>query len=232
MFKSNYYLQARLFPTILTSIPLLVLINAIVAPMYSDQLKEIFVYLPPIINTTFSAAIIFLFVQINRMVSKEVFQKLYFTDEIKMPTTSYILWNNPEYPDNIKSILREKVKASFNIELLSRDEEAANELNARKMIVTACSQMRNAVRDNQLLLQHNIEYGFWRNLIGGCFIAAIFCIALVGYGYFQHNQLLLRVGLILLGIYCLPLLFSRFIINRYGHYYAKILIEQFITPKS
>lgn len=43
---------------------------------------------------------------------------------------------------------------------MDEESETLNELTCRKQVVTAVSQIRNSLRENKLLLQHNIEYGF------------------------------------------------------------------------
>ncbi len=91
MAVNTYYLKARLFPTVLTSIPALILYNKFAASLYHDKLENIYTALPTITDVIFSGAIIFLLVQINRFLSKEIFQRLYFRDEINMPTTNLLL---------------------------------------------------------------------------------------------------------------------------------------------
>ncbi len=224
-----YYLKARLFPTILTAIPILILYNKFVASLYHDKLESIYTALPTITDVIFSGAIIFLFVQINRFLSKEIFQRLYFKDEINMPTTTYLLKSNNQLETSIKKKIEEKIKSKFEICLLLTDEEALDEQRARKLIVTTVSQIRNVLRDNSLLLQHNIEYGFFRNLIGGSFLAFLISLIIVISSNNAMNIQTRNLGLILSLIYLTPILLSKFIINRYGKYYAKILYEQFLT---
>ncbi|HRN46115.1 MAG TPA: hypothetical protein PLH20_15310, partial [Flavobacterium sp.] len=91
------------------------------------------------------------------------------------------------------------------------------------------SQIRNVLRDNSLLLQHNIEYGFFRNLIGGSFLAFLISIVILISSYCSGDIPTRNLGLILTIIYFLPIILSKFIIDRYGKYYAKILYEQFLT---
>lgn len=226
---NSYYLKARLFPTALTSIPALILYNKFVAPIYSDKLEGIYDVLPAITNVTFSAAIVFLLVQINRFLSKEIFQRLYFKDEIYMPTTSMLLKSNNEIESSIKQNIETKIKDKFNITLLNSSEEFGDELRARKLVATAVSQIRNVLRENTMLLQHNIEYGFFRNLIGGSFLALLLSIAIILFSNSICDFSLKNLGWILVIIYSLPIILSKIIINRYGHYYAKILYEQFLT---
>lgn len=229
MTKKSYYLKARLFPTVLTSIPAIIIYNKFVAVLYHDRLENIYTALPAITDVIFSGAIIFLLVQINRFLSKELFQKLYFKDEINMPTTNLLLKSNNELEKSIKEKIEEKIKTKFDITLLSSIEESAEEPRARKLIATTVSQIRNVLRDNSLLLQHNIEYGFFRNLIGGSFLAFLISIVILISSYCSGDIPTRNLGLIFTIIYFLPIILSKFIIDRYGKYYAKILYEQFLT---
>ena len=229
MAVNTYYLKARLFPTVLTSIPALILYNRFVASLYHDKLENIYTALPTITDVIFSGAIIFLLVQINRFLSKEIFQKLYFKDEINMPTTNLLLKSNNELETRIKQKIEDKIKNKFDISLLSLNEETADESRARKLIATTVSQIRNILRDNYLLLQHNIEYGFFRNLIGGSFLAFVISIIILVSSHYTDNIATRNLGWILTSIYFLPILLSKVILDRYGKYYAKILYEQFLT---
>lgn len=228
---NKYYLQARLLPTTLTSIPLFFLINEIIIKLYGPQLKGIFSILPHLTSLGISAAFVFLFIQINRMISKVIFQKLYFKDELYMPTTTRLLLSDGEVEPSIKQNLRARIFDKYNIQLMPIIEEQSNELNARKKIAYAVSQMRNSLRDNTLLLQHNIEFGFMRNLLGGCIPAVMVSIAIVVFGYLEKSHSLKIEGLLLLVIYLIPVLLSKSIINAYGKMYQKVLFEQFLSLK-
>jgi hypothetical protein len=226
---NNYYLKARLFPTVLTSVPAIILYNKYVSSIYYDKLASIYSALPAVTDVILSSAILFLLVQINRFLSKEIFQRLYFKDEINMPTTNLLIKSNGELETSIKQKIEDKIKTKFNITLLSSIEESADQPKARKLIATTISQIRNILRDNSLLLQHNIEYGFFRNLIGGSFLAFMLSIIILFLSFYSGEIATRNLGIILTSLYFFPILLSKFIINRYGRYYAKILYEQFLT---
>ena len=229
MKSTSYYVKARLFPTLLTVIPLLLLLNVVIAPLYHDSLSQIFDILPLITNLGLSGALIFLMVQINRFVSKEVFQRFYFQDEINVPTTNHLLWSNSKLDNQTKTMIREKIQIHYNITLMNEENETLNENTCRKQIVIAISQIRNSLRENKLLLQHNIEYGFFRNLLGGCLVAILFSIGMLIYAIIQHDATLTTTGILLAIVYFIPILLSKILINRYGNYYSKILYEQFLS---
>ena len=226
---NTYYFKARLFPTVLTSIPAIILYNRFVSSLYHEKLENIFSVLPTITDIILSSAIVFLLVQVNRFLSKEIFQRLYFKDEINMPTTNLLLKSNTELEASIKQKIEDKIKNKFGIILLSGTDESANVLRARKLIATAVSQIRNVLRDNSLLLQHNIEYGFFRNLIGGSFLAFVISVIILIHSYCSCDLTTRNLGWVLAIAYFLPISFSKLIIDRYGKYYAKILYEQFLT---
>lgn len=224
----KYYTQARLFPTILTSVPLLVVIFLIVS-LFNDQLSAVVAFLPAATIASFYAAFVFLFVQINRIISKEFFQNIIYRDELYMPTTCKLLWTDTSYDDRIKVRLHDKINQMYQVQLMSKDDELTDELSARKLIVAVVAQMRNTLRPNKMLLQHNIEYGFFRNLVGGSVLAVVISVGLLIYSYYIQNSTLQAASWFMTAIYLLPILMSKVIINKLGNYYTKILIEQFLS---
>ena len=225
----KYYIKARLYPSIICAIPLL----STYFFGFSEQAKSFIDFLQDFTwagDVTISVALIFLMIQLNRFVAKEIFQRVFFKDEVRMPTTNYLLHSDSFLPKAIKNKIRQKIHKEFNIQLADENSENENELEARKVIITAVSQIRNVTRKNALLLQHNIEYGFMRNLIGGSFLAIIISIFNV---YFftkiQNNDFAVQLNIVLFIIYLIPILLSKIIVKRYGHYYAKVLLEQYLN---
>lgn len=229
MNTSEYYVKARLFPTLITSIPVLIFIFSILAPRYTGVLQEISDVLPILTSLGISAALVFLLALINRLLAKEIFQRVYFKEDTHMPTTSYLLWQHPFYEKSIKIEIREKINSRYGIVLTNEEEEATNELVCRKRISSAISRIRNDLRGNKLLLRHNIEYGFMRNILGGCVVAILFSIAIIVFGYLEASYNLRVVGWVCIGAYLLPVVFSKVLIGRHGHYYCKMLYEQFLS---
>lgn len=229
MNTSSYYIRARFFPTVLTIIPLLIFTNKIISLYFSDSLSNIYEVLPQITNWGLSAALLFLMVEINRLIAKETIEKFYFKEEINMPTTTHLLWTDDYYDKEIKEKIRTKIQEKYNIQLMDEMEETKNELKARKVITTAVSQIKNSLRENKLLLQHNIEYGFFRNLLGGSIIAIVFSIIILAMGLIYKDHSLKLTGLLFCIVYLIPLLFSKKIITKLGNYYSKTLYEQFLT---
>ena len=114
----QYYIKARLFPTILTVVPLLILVNNLTKLYLHDSLLQINEVLPWITDLGLSGALIFLMVQLNRFLSKEVFQRIYFQEEIKMPTTNHLMWKDNFFVRATKESIYDKIESKFNIKLL------------------------------------------------------------------------------------------------------------------
>tara|TARA_Y100000815_G_scaffold244256_1_gene242387 strand:+ start:9712 stop:10485 length:774 start_codon:yes stop_codon:yes gene_type:complete len=228
MKTTQYFIKARLFPTILCAVPLLTLYYF----GFSEKIIEFIDFLKDykwLSDITISIAIIYFLTQINRFIAKELFQNIFFKDEHNMPTTDYLLYSNTYFAENTKLRIRKKIKDSYNIELLDRQKEEENELEARKTIMEAVSQIRNSTRDNQLLLQHNVEYGFVRNLIGGCALSLIICaFNLYFFKEVIENPIAFKISFICTLLYSAPILFSKYLVKKYARYYAKVLFEQFL----
>lgn len=227
---TKYYLNARLFPSILTCVPLLVIANNFIINN-ANQLLPLSSIFQILINIGISGALIFLMVQVNRLLAKEIFQKIYFQDELKMPTVNQLMAHDLTLEESIKSTIRERIYQYYNITLVEHELEKTEEARARKILATALSQCRNDLRDNSLLLQHNIEYGFVRNFIGGSLLAFLFSIATIFYSVAIESKALQFTGVFLSLAYLIVLLCSKSLINYYGKTYAKIFFEQFLSIK-
>lgn len=145
-----------------------------------------------------------------------------------MPTTNVLMTSSSFFTPEIKKRLRDKVSSDFDIKLYSKVRECKDDINARKQICTAVSQIRVCMRGNEMLLRHNIEYGFFRNLLGGC----VFAIGTSIIGLIINHNTNSNYSLwflISVGCYSIPVLFSKQILNNYGNNYAKILFEQYLS---
>lgn len=226
-----YYLKARLFPTMLTIIPFITFIF-LLTEKYSDRIIALGNYSILLSRLSFIPAVIFFMVQINRFVAKEIFQRFYFADELNMPTTIMLLLSDSELPLPIKENIRKQIEIKFGIKLKDAYSENQNPEAAKKLIATAVSQVRNVLRENKLLLNHNIEYGFVRNLIGGSLVSFLFSLICAIICCVFLNELKYSITFASFAIfYLIPILLSSLIIKKYGKYYAKVLFEQFLTLK-
>lgn len=225
----KYNRIARVYPTIITTLPLIILFSYITTIELKNLLQEILV-LQILTGVSLSMVTIYVAMQINRFISKEFFEKFYFKNELDMPTTNFLLFTNSEFSKAYKLRLREQIKTDFGLEINIEKEEQNDLLETRKQIVGAVGLIRNKVKNGQLLLQHNIEYGFVRNLIGGSvvgFIASIF--NLIYFHFFGKIEFLYNISIITTVCYLTIFFLSRFLINRFGQLYAKRLYQEYLT---
>ncbi|AEI52157.1 hypothetical protein [Runella slithyformis] len=229
----KYYVKARLLPTILTALPLVAVYLFILSPYLAEYLKKILPYLPTVGDISFSVGIVMFLVQVNRTLSKELLQSNYFKGETKMPTTDFLLFSHNEYSTETKGKIRKKIKEHFDMEMFDAQREAADEIRSRFLIKEAVGQIRVLLKDNEMLLNHNIEYGALRNFLGGCIQAVFFSLVLIIKAlFFPYDKGLLIVAVIFLVIYGSFLLMSKWLIQKYGNNYARILYQQFLAlPK-
>lgn len=222
----KYTLTARLYPALITTIPILLFtLNCKV-----EGIEELFnsVLKAKILgNITISVVAIYLLMQSNRFFGKFLFEKVIFKNESDMPTTRFLLYRDKEFSDEYKDRIRSKVLTDFNFILPNRVDEVNNIENSRKRIVEGVGLIRNKVKNGNLLLQFNIEYGFARNLIGGSIIALIVSIWDLIYFITIDESIIMYISIILAFFFSACLLLSKPIINTLGTTYAKRLFQEY-----
>lgn len=227
--KSNiYYIRARMFPAMLTAIPVVILYYFLLGTKLTELVNYVLA-LPIILHLTIGCALVYAMTLVNRFLGKEIFQAVFFKNEMDMPTTNYLLYSNTTLGLNMQRMIRQRIQTDFSILLLSEAEVNSNPEEARKQIVFAVSQIRNKTRDNKLLLQHNYEYGFIRNFLGGSIFALIACLVnLYIFKYRIPNPYAFNVSIILAVGYLLFVLCSKWLIHRHARAYARVLFEQYL----
>lgn len=226
---NNYTLTARFFPALITLIPIVILNYFFLSQKIASFLSAVG-NIKIISNLSISLLFLFLLSQINRFVSKELFEKRFFKDEINKPTTDLLLYSNTSYSLEFKNQLRSKMAGHSGLQLPTFEDEVTNENNCRKILTEAVGFVRLKVGSGKLLLQHNIEYGFVRNLIGGSVIAVLisFCNCILFY-FYSYDLLAFKLSAACLFLYLFPIIFSRKLMDSYGLAYAKILFQEYLA---
>lgn len=224
----KYSLKARYFPAIISILPVVVFNYFYLSPYIAGLFKEFENISLIVSNISIPVIALYLVVQINRFTSKELFEKRIFKDELHMPTTNLMLFSTNFLTDDLKTNLREKIKSDFHIKLFNKAEEIENENLARKKIVEAMSQIRLKVKNGKLVLQHNIEYGFARNLLGGSVLGSLFSAwDLIFFDSIHHDGFAFKVSAVMVVAFALILLFNKPILEFFGYNYAKVLINEY-----
>lgn len=225
-FLDKYSRIARLYPALITLVPVFILSVSLSQHELTKLLGEIMA-IKIAGCVSINVAALFLLIQANRFIGKEIFERWYFNDELSMPTTEMLLASNTLISPQLRLKVDESCQRDFGLCLPTVEEQNSDDLLARRRIVEIVAQIRQKVRDGHLLLQHNIEYGFARNLIGGAPLGLAFSIVCIFYFYSDSRAItFFSAGLAVLWV--LLMLVSKIIIGRFGVLYAKRLIQEYV----
>ena len=68
------------------------------------------------------------------------------------------------FSDSYKDKYRELILDRFNFDLLNKEEEETNPIEAKKRLNEATELVKVEIQDGYLVLKHNIWFGFFRNI--------------------------------------------------------------------
>lgn len=227
---SRYFLFARVAPAIVCTVPFIVLYVFFL----DSRLSPLFRALADVkwiggISTV--AAFTLLLALVGRAISKDLFERMLFRmDETRMPTTEYLMHSSAEYTSEFRAKVHECIEADFGITVLCAAAEQVDDLRARRTIAEAVALIRQKVRDGRLLLQHNIEYGFFRNLIG-CAVLAVLTSSFNAWLFraVSRNDQLFVASVVMIALYLLPIVFSASLMRSHGRRYARVLIQEYLS---
>lgn len=228
--SSVYTLKARLAPTALAATPLLLLCNALF-DIQANQWLESGTMVALFGKGTATAALVFLMMQVNRLIGLEIFQRWVSQDELNFPTSRWLVRTNIEMSPLQRQSIDKKLQQDFQIGLLPASMGDTPEV--RRHNADLVGRVRLFVGSPPKLLQYLIEYGFFRNLIGASVPVLAASLA---------NAYLFSVGLLPVWAYHLTLGYSvvagalvclaRPIIERLGIQYARVLFQCYLDIKT
>ncbi len=217
---NTYTLIARIFPTFISMIPFwLYLISR---NFDFSNIKDISLSGESLLSLLIVIPLYFLSNTFIRTISK-LYEDCIFRKWQNMPSVVILLDSNKEYSKEFRKQIKEKILNDFKIDVKN---------NVQK-INEAMWQIRKVTKSDDLLLQHNIEYWFTRNLFWASVMWLLLCImALVWEKYWNWN-----FGTIILwieissGIFLFYILFWYFLIRYYWYQYARQLISSYMTTQ-
>ena len=179
----KYIRVARVYPAILGMLPTCILLAMCMGewfPQFQELVGKVKWVLCLIGGTALvSMAVGYLVSEIFKETAKWLFQNTLFkNDETEMPTTQMLLWKNAAISPAYHKQIAAKVKVVFGIKLPTQEEEQANLFLAKRTIVDVVSQIRQLSRDDMILRQYNMEFGFCRNYLGAGVWSIILIISL------------------------------------------------------
>lgn len=226
---SEYTLKARLAPTALAAPPLLLLGNALF-DLQANQWLESDTMTALFGKGTATAALVFLMMQVNRLIGLEVFQRWVSQDELNFPTSRWLVATNTEMSPLQRRSIDKKLQQDFQIGLLPASMGDTPEV--RRHNADLVGRIRLFVGSPPKLLQYNIEYGFFRNLIGASL--PVLAAGLAN-AYLYSEKLLPAWGFHLSLAYAVfagvLVCFARPLIERLGIQYARVLFQTYLDKK-
>lgn len=224
----KYEVLARIFPAVIVLIPFLIFTMncdiSMLSVFFDDLLK-----VKIIGNITIALILLYFLSQANRFFGKFLFERILFKDELEMPTTRFMLFSDSTLSKTYKLQIRVKIKADFNNNMPTEEDETNDLVETKKRIVEVVALIREKVKRGRLLLQHNIEYGFARNLIGGSIIGLVVSIFDIVYFYSVHSNPILYISTFSACFFSVLLLCNKPIINHLGNQYAKRLFTEYLN---
>lgn len=195
---------------------------------WASLIRYISIFLP--LAVVYSALGYFmrhLFCDISKIVLEN---NLYGKDKERMPTTELLLWTNKSLGEAYKQRIRDKIDEDFEIRLLSKKAEKADVDKARREISGAIDPIRQCCREDNILLQYNIRYGFWRNLFGGNLIALFIVVGIVLLNKIMLSYIPLY-DIIAFVLIILIMLLSVVFMNMAGRGYAHQLFSVYLNTR-
>lgn len=225
----DYNLEAVFTPTIVNLLILDFVFTCAILPIAKDT---IWWQTALAIVTSIAAAVVLtrFTMQLFRGVSRTIFEDtLYRKDRLCFPTTSMLLLNDKtNISQMMKKRVRDDLKSLYNIRLLTKTQEEADEMEARRTAKDAVGFIRRNVADSKDVMTHRKlkRYGMFRNFLGG----AVFCLPLSFvcwlFDYYRtgvYNSIILSA----LVLYLLIVIVDFFIAKSAAEDYAETLINTF-----
>ena len=219
----EYNLKARVYPSIIALLPLFVFaflifhnsvgINAILSVLSSSAITIIVIY--------FISDVV-------RNLGKYMEIKI-FSNELNFPTAEILLNTNTHISNEKRDQIYNKIKNDFDFSLFSLEEEKNNEKQARQKIKEATGLIRQKVGNGRLLLQYNIRYGFWRNLIGVSLISQLMSIIAWLFFYINLNLAACFIFVTFFACYLVIFIFKKQLLEFFGYQYAEQLLLEYLS---
>ena len=232
-----YTIFARYLPTLISALPFFVIWYYLSGNFKLEGLASFILNIRLLEGgaITCSLAILHFYSLGIREISKN-FQRQYFTGDtaIGFPTTYLMTYSDSTLSESYKEKYRELILKRFGFELLNKDAEHTDTIEARKRLNEATRLVTAEMQNVYLVLKHNIWFGSLRNLIGGTIISMPLCIVGLALGWFllEKNTIMILILTILFILNLVVFLFRKPILIHNGEEYAQTLFAEFIKANT
>jgi hypothetical protein len=220
---NKYEIEARYIPAIVCSIPFIALGFYFIGRIDLSFWQTVFAV--GIGGLTMSIALFKSFNFICRMLGKLLEEKL-FNNGLDFPTTSFLLDDDHEFSPERKVAIISRIKAEFNVDLKAKTKDTENN---RRHIHETIGYVRNLhFKNDGVLLQRNIYFGFSKNMAGGSIAASIASLACIVLSIITSSAAALKISVLLLIIYGLSIAFFVAAMRFTSKHYALSLFDEFL----
>lgn len=248
--KDEYSKVARTYPSVLTllgfaGILIIVVINnfekifksyekysAFLITISENRLFTIIAKIIPLaVLLSLCASALFYFIKLVIREIGKIFPESFIKKIWKIPTTRLLCKESTVYSDETKRQIFSEIKTDYHKDFTKiKNKSIKNEIYT-KNIDTVISLIREHTRDNEILLQYNRIYGFWRNFTGGQLLLFLFVCIIRILGLCCARILLItcKQFLGIESLLILLILISTFATFRNGIRYAKQLYTAFLS---
>ena len=220
---NEYSLKARLYPAVLCSLPFVILKVVLVDTYIPGITEKILTF--TLAGVPIWAVLVYFLTQINRFVSKT-----FFENKNDFPTQRMLMPSGGRgMSKNMREKIGERVEKDFGLALPNLHDENVDVEDTKTRIKEIVGMIITKVGRGTLLLQHNLEYGFVRNLMGGSVVASIVALADIAiFKWILPNHTAFVLSIILLICYIVPIVFSRPVLKSYSQEYAEKLFREYL----
>jgi hypothetical protein len=228
-FLDKYNLLARYCPVLISFLPISHFCFKFFGDLFFQEISNNIQWM--LIADVSLALIVALFLmEFQCTIAKHnIEEKLFGIGGLFFPTTDMLLYNNEMLSKERKKRIREKITEKTGLKLSTEEEEKSNSDNARLQIREAIGEVRAIVGKGSHTIGYNIRYGFWRNLIGGSFIAIIGSLLCIIF-YAVKHELKTTIFFVGFGIFFIIIwAFKRSILKPIAYDYADYLFTEFLV---
>jgi len=224
----SYTLYARVFPALISALPLFILWYFISALGELSGLLSYILSLKFLGTVTLGVVFLYFYAQVVRTASKFL-EKRYFLAARGFPTMYLMLYGDDTFSRNYKDAYRARAAKAFGITLPTEEDEKEDLEETKRRLHEITKHIILQLGSGHLVLKHNVWYGFFRNLVGGALFASPFCILNIYLGVvILNNPTLWATSIVLLVCFAFLLLWRKPILVQHGEAYAKQLIAEFM----
>jgi len=224
----EYEIKSRYIPAIVSAIPLIMLTSTQKETVWLPLFRTASWFLV-FENISLTVIAVVLLMSIQRGIAKYCFENSIFNNGIDFPTTTMLLIRNDILSKEFKRKVRDKIENDLGICLLNSKEEEENLLEAKRTIKDAVSLIRKRVQKGILTYNHNIQYGFIRNLIAGGVWALPISMFNSWIFYRSSSVVGLLVSVALALFFLTMLLFHKKILISFANNYAEVLFSEYLS---